>query len=524
MDTSTKEKIIFGISGILLVLIVLLLFLGFNSKTYVVSFNTNGGNFIEAQLVKKSKQVIKPNNPVRDGYTFEKWNYKNNEYDFSSKVSENMILEAIWKENAKPNQKYKVTFKLENDIEELEVENIENINLDTLKFENKQGYVIKWYLNDEEYDFTQELESDVTLIGKYVKTSDYTVKFNSYGGTKVNSQTVKPGSKVIEPSKVTREGYIFDGWYLNSEKYDFNTEVNKNITLVAKWHEDPSVARYTVTFNSDGGSNVSSQRVIENKTAQKPSNPTKKGYTFKEWQLNGKTYNFSLAVTKNITLNAIWEKQKEKEKYTVTFNSDGGSNISSQTVLEGEKAVKPSNPTKQGYTFKEWQLNGKTYNFNTVVSNNVELKAVWEKQKEKEKYTVTFNSDGGSNISNQTVVEGEKAVKPSNPTKQGYTFKEWQLNGKTYNFNLAVTENITLKAVWVTKTYTIKKKAIDLYSPDVQLSVYDGNKEVGFKEIRYNGKVVCTSSNPTINGNSISSIKNFDVTLNDGSIVTAKVE
>ena len=69
---------------------------------------------------------------------------------------------------------------------------------------------------------------------------------------------------------------------------------------------------------------------------------------------------------------------------------------------------------------------------------------------EKGKHTVTFNSDGGTPTPNaQQVTDGQKAKAPTTePTKAGYEFKEWQKNGQTYDFNTAVTENITLKAFY----------------------------------------------------------------------------
>ena len=69
-------------------------------------------------------------------------------------------------------------------------------------------------------------------------------------------------------------------------------------------------------------------------------------------------------------------------------------------------------------------------------------------QQSTKKYTVTFDSNGGSAVSSQTVVSGKKATKPANPTREGYTFVQWTLNGNAYDFNSSVTKNITLVATW----------------------------------------------------------------------------
>ena len=145
-------------------------------------------------------------------------------------------------------------------------------------------------------------------------------------------------------------------------------------------------------------------------------------------------------------------EEKEKiTKHTITFDSKEGSSVANQTVNSGSKVKKPSNPTKTGYTFKEWQLNGNTYNFDTAVKSDITLAAIWIEKIVT--YTITFDSNGGSSIATQTVNSGSKVKKPSNPTKTGYTFKEWQLNGNTYNFDTAVKSNITLTAVWEEKQY-----------------------------------------------------------------------
>ena len=65
----------------------------------------------------------------------------------------------------------------------------------------------------------------------------YTVTFNTQLGPGIKTQEVKKGNQVIKPSDPTYEGYTFMGWYLDNEEYDFNTPVNSNLTLDAKWEE-----------------------------------------------------------------------------------------------------------------------------------------------------------------------------------------------------------------------------------------------------------------------------------------------
>lgn len=62
-----------------------------------------------------------------------------------------------------------------------------------------------------------------------------TVTFDTDGGTKVELQTVEKGENAVEPSAPTKDGYTFDGWYLNGEKFDFSKNLDKDITLEARW-------------------------------------------------------------------------------------------------------------------------------------------------------------------------------------------------------------------------------------------------------------------------------------------------
>ena len=281
---------------------------------------------------------------------------------------------------------------------------------------------------------------DVVIItvlneNEYILSLDY-----NYNNVVSNSFITKNTAYGNLP-QLSRDGYTFKGWFTEREN---GTEIkgtdifdgDSNITLYAHWE----INKYTITFNSDGGSIVDSQEINYNEKVIIPDNPTKEGYTFKEWQLNGSLYDFDTLVTGNITLTAVYTRTE----YTVTFNSDGGTSITSQKVNHNEKAIRPDNPTKTGYTFKEWQLNGSLYDFDTLVTGNITLTAIYTINK----YTVTFNSDGGTSILSQTIDYNGKVEKPIDPTKEGYTFKEWQLNGSLYSFDTPVKDNITLTAVY----------------------------------------------------------------------------
>ena len=310
---------------------------------------------------------------------------------------------------------------------------------------------------------TVNANTTVTAVWENIPVTYYTVTFDSNGGSAVTAQTIEAGQKATKPADPTKAGYDFKGWTLNGSAYDFNSTVNGNITLVATWEQQQVVpTMYTVTFDSAGGSAVTAQNIEAGQKATKPADPTKTGYDFKGWTLNGSAYDFNSAVNGNITLVATWEQQQvQPTMYTVTFDSDGGSAVTAQTIEEGQKATKPADPTRDGYDFKGWTLNGSAYDFNSAVNGNITLVATWEQQQVvPTTYTVTFDSNGGSAVTAQTIEAGQKATKPADPTKDGYDFKGWTLNGSAYDFNSAVNGNITLVATWEQQqvaptTYTV---------------------------------------------------------------------
>lgn len=156
--------------------------------------------------------------------------------------------------------------------------------------------------------------------------------------------------------------------------------------------------QYTVTFDSNGGSKVEKQVLKVGKQVKEPKSPTREGYEFIEWQLKGKKYDFDSKVKQNITLIAKWKKISETTDlfFTVKFNSDGGSNIDEQTIVTGGKASKPKNPDKDGYTFEGWYANDSLYDFDKSVTSDMELMAKWQKK--------SSGNNGGSGLSSDLKV------------------------------------------------------------------------------------------------------------------------
>lgn len=384
----------------------------------------------------------------------------------------------------------------------------------------------------------------IIVLYVFLKPKNYTVTFDSNGGSSVEKQIVEKNEKAVKPIDPTRDGYEFDGWYLDDEKYYFDSEVTKNITLEARWSEKTNVSTVTITFDTVGGSTINSKTIESGTKLEKPTDPVKDGYVFVEWLLNNNSFNFDNEVVSDITLVASYKKLEENS-FVITFNSNGGSSVATQTVKSGEKISKPANPTKSGYTFNGWYLNDKKFDFNTSITSNITLVAKWTKNQTTEstqnqttestqtvtKYTVSFNSNGGSSIASQTITAGAKATKPANPTRDGYKFIGWMHNGGAYNFDSAVNSNIILVAEWeiipVPDVYTVSLDTIDgdINSPERKAIVYKNGSVITAKQLLDGdsviGKYVSSLGAIRVNKASYDNATSLKVKLEDGSVVSA---
>ncbi len=225
-----------------------------------------------------------------------------------------------------------------------------------------------------------------------------------------------------------------------------------------------------VTFDSHGGTEVESLKIKKGEIIEEPEEPLKEGYEFIGWYYDGKKFDFSKELDKNIKLEAKWLKVGTI-KNTITFDSAGGSSVEAQKVSKGEKVKKPANPTRSGYTFVEWTLDGKSYDFNSKVEKSIKLVAVWKqnvvvnvpvkntnnttnKKPIIEKpvvvtrvYKVTF-MDGNSVVSVVEVEEGKRVEEPNILSKENFEFKGWSYAGNVYDFTSPVNSNMTIEAIW----------------------------------------------------------------------------
>lgn len=160
----------------------------------------------------------------------------------------------------------------------------------------------------------------------------YTVSFNSNGGTAVDSQNIEEGKIASKPKDPTKTGYLFDGWYIDEEfaqKWNSSSPVKSDITVHAKWNK-----AFAVSFNSNGGSDVSVQYVLEGGRANMAFS-NKDGYKLVGWYTDAELttpYKFRSNVTEDIVLYAKWKEKPELK--TIAFERAENSTSLDEMMLK----------------------------------------------------------------------------------------------------------------------------------------------------------------------------------------------
>ena len=378
-------------------------------NSYTVTFNKNGGD-TEASPGTKTATYggnvgTLPTALGKTGYTFAGWNTaadgSGSSFVATTAVTGNITVYAQWTLNT-----YTVTFdKNGGDTETNPGSKTASYggNVGTLPTEPTKtsstfaGWNTAADGSGTSFIATTAVTGNITVYAQWTLNS-YTVTFDKNGG----DTEASPGTKTASyggnigtlPAEPTRTGYTFAGWNTAADgtgsTFDAETEVTGNITVYAQW----TLNSYTVTFNKNGGDTEANPGT---KTANYggnvgtlPTAPGKTGDTFAGWNTatdgSGTSFAATTAVTGNITVYAQWTINS----YTVTFNSNGGSTVDSQSVNYGGHATEPAAPTKTGYTFAGWYTDNTyatPFDFaNTAITRDTTVYAKW---------TANPSNDGG---------------------------------------------------------------------------------------------------------------------------------
>jgi len=325
-----------------------------------------------------------------------------------------------------------------------------------------------WESGGEKFDFSTEIKSNLNLYARWLDASMVaSITFDTQSPIVMDPQLVEKGTVASAPNPIALDCFEFVEWQLNGSRYNFDTPVNNDIVLVAVWEQK----FVKVTINLNGGTGDTEYYHPYGKlfsTADlfgKVAVPTKVGYVFAGYKQD---FDDAYNLYKPTTVDVVWLQSDAVLKLNHMYNGIieqvpiltndvytwGMSPFHFMTPLFGP------DPERPGYVFVGWYATP-DYSVSYVVDSNAVIGlnyyARWVKESELNisKYTVTFNTHGGSSVASVQVPVGD-SINPNSAitTKPGFIFDGWYLDSGyklpyTGNYPFYYDTDITLHAKWV---------------------------------------------------------------------------
>lgn len=405
---------------------------------YVITFDTVGGTQILPIKQDYGTAVALPSNPTKEGYNFIGW-----DKDIPSTMpAENITVTAMWEEETKtvgfdPNGGKWSDGSGETKIVSFKVGD----KTDDFQAPTREGYDFGgWQKSEVPAPGADESYIAIWNVGKTVTFKD---------GDTVYEKSYTAGEFIALPQVGEKVGYTFVGW----DKLDANgvgdgltdsvisVMGNESVTYVAVW----KAKRFTVKFFGESGDLIEAKEYDYGSILIVPENTVKTGHTFAGWDLakGGEYDGIADVISSTVFEDLDYRELFIINRYTITFDTAGGTAIDPITQDYGTKITPPERPTKIGCEFDGWDINIPQ----TMPAKDITITARWRSIS----YTITFDTDGGSEIAPITLAYGSAVALTSKPTKTGHTFAGW--DGDIPSTMPA--ENITLKAKWTVNQYTI---------------------------------------------------------------------
>ena len=422
-------------------------------KSYTVKFDTNGGTAIADKTLTWDDMVLEGvSDPTKPGYDFAGWTFDGGNVltrtTYANLAADDTVtsitLTAQWTLHL-----YTVTLDANGGTFDASGSTVAQDtmqvtyggNFEQMPIPRYKGYFFRgWY--DEQWGgrqygdedgrgtYTYDKTEDCTLYALWEEAPLCTVTFNPNGGTLTGAETCqeKQNERIQKPyEEPIREGYYFRGWYKDADctqMWDFDDPIPGNMTLYAGW----DILSYVIRVRLENGE----QDIIINQNygtpVTVPDDPTREGYTFIGWDIP-----FPAKMPAKITtITAQWTINQ----YTITFDTAGGSEIDSIEQDYDTAITAPDAPTKEGYTFIGWD----TTVPKKMPAKDMTVKARWQINR----YKITFDTDGGSEIDPIEQDYDTAITAPDNPTKEGYAFIDWDT---TVPAKMPA-RDMTIKALW----------------------------------------------------------------------------
>lgn len=452
---------------------------------YTLKYETNGGSPIADGSYSISTNTLTqfPTNPIRTGYTFDRWYYDEN-------LTQPVSLPLPETTQAYPSDKMEVTFyakwnaipytlKLMNGDTSFREETIFNYSTIDLTFTKpiKEYYdFVGWFPNADgsgtQVTSVTNAIDHVTLYAKFAKHK-YSIIYEFNNGTKVTGGNY-PDTYVVGESvtlgTLTRNQDRFLGWQIEGSGTLLANNVlpandPKNVSLVAVWD-----VRYTITFNidADGLTVPDAMTPLASDQVKLPKPATeKRGYTFGGWKDNkGNTYNTTTSYLfsgADITLTAIWNPIT----YTVTFK-DGSTELYTQTYQLGTGSeVEFKDQTKDGFIFNGWK-DESGHKVTAISNTEIEDKTFVVDWITINYHLTYYFADNATADQTKVYTWSSKGDGLHIPVRTGYTFQGWFLDGQEEALTALPTNDKKEKDIYfeATAKWELQKYPVVFYLND----------------------------------------------------------
>ena len=373
-----------------------------NINTHTITFANTGDTVIPAITGEYGSSVTAPADPVWEGHEFIGWDRAIPQ----TMPDEDLTVTALWNVN-----QYTITFADTGDSVIDPVTQPYGSAVTAPSDPVKEGYTFAGW--SREIPTTMPAEN-LTITAQW-NINQYTITFADTGDSVIDPITLDYGSAVTAPADPVKEGHTFAGWSREIP----TTMPAENLTITAQWN----IRQFTITFADTGDSVIPDITLDYGADIPSVESPVRAGYDFGGWD----TEIPSTMPAEDLTVTALWNIHT----YRIVYVMDGGAPQQGTAYAEYNSVIDLPQAgvsfVREGYTFAGWSYDGSVYTDTFTVpamaqnSDEIRLTALWNIAS----FTITFDTDGGSEISPVTQEYGTAVSAPENPVKPGYRFIGW---------------------------------------------------------------------------------------------------
>lgn len=404
------------------------------AKKPKLTFDTKGGSQVHVPIVASAGSDISSevtpiingtNVTTKNGYDFVKWD----KVIPTTMPATDLTITALWTPTV-----YNINLNYDGGELPTGKSNPTTFTIETETFTlekpEKTGYTFAGWHTGKTVDpdgtitkgyYAQDLDYTATW-----NVNQYTITFNTDGGSVVAAITQDYNSAITAPANPTKEHYKFIGW----DKAIPATMPAENNTLTAQWEGIP----HTITFDTDGGTPIDKMTVKYGENITKPADPVKTGYTFLGWDKQIP----ETMPDEDLTFKAQWQINQ----YTITFDTDGADQIEAITQYYNTAITAPANPAKKGFTFLGWQPALPAI----MPAQDLTVKAQWRDDRE----TIAVDFNGTTSFptdadkfcnGNETSISLPFTITKGQPSEYIVTFE----NGTVVNGKVDANNNVLIE-------------------------------------------------------------------------------